>query len=231
MAGHATGRECLATGCAGRFQPGGRAVHRDYVPSAMAHMPLRSWLPLLTCLAWGCGHASSDSPDGARTLATRAFHQEYGWLAIDSVPLYQQTGSDNGGPAALAMVLAYWHPAWPQSRNLLASSAPSMSPETLRDRARAYGLDAAIVEGSLIDIRDELGSGRPVIANLVKRSIVEVERYEVVIGLHRRSLRVATLDPSTGMRQRSIQSFLREWDAAGRRLLVVSPQPAQLALR
>ena len=187
------------------------------------------WLPLLLLCAAACGHAPSG--DSSHALTTHALQHEFGWLAIDSVPLYQQEGSDNGGPTALAMVLAYWHPAWPQARSLLASSAPSMSPETLRDRAHAYGFEAEIVAGTVADIRDELGSGRPVIANLVKRSVVEVERYEVIIGLHRRSLRVATLDPAAGLRQRSMESFLREWDPAGRRLLVVSPQRAQLALR
>jgi Papain-like cysteine protease AvrRpt2 len=187
------------------------------------------WLSLLLLCAAACGHAPSS--DSSRSLTRHALNHEFGWLAIDSVPLYQQEGSDNGGPTALAMVLAYWHPAWPQPRSLLATSAPSMSPESLRDRALAYGLDAALVAGTLDDIRDELGSGRPLIANLVKRSVVEVERYEVIIGLHRRTLRVATLDPAAGLRQRSIESFLREWDPAGRRLLVVSPQRAQFALK
>lgn len=227
MGGHAAEDQRVAARIRASTGRAGRTLRRDYVSCAML---TRSWSTLLLPFALlACGHAPGS--DSSRALTTHALHHEFGWLAIDSVPLYQQAGSDNGGPAALAMVLAYWHPAWPQHRSLLASSAPSMSPETLRDRARAYGFEASIVEGTVADIRDELGSGRPVIANLVKRSVVDVERFEVVVGLHRRSLRVATLDPSAGMRQRSMQSFLREWEPAGRRLLVVSPQPAQLAMR
>jgi hypothetical protein len=53
-----------------------------------------------------------------------------------------------------------------------------------------------------------------------------VSHYEVVIGMHRDSQRVATLDPALGMRQNSFAGFLTEWQATGAVLLVVVPKTA-----
>jgi hypothetical protein len=57
-----------------------------------------------------------------------------------------------------------------------------------------------------------------------------VAHYEVVVGLHVDSRRIATLDPAAGMKQNTLLGFLKEWQPTGRVLLVVLPrEPASLA--
>jgi lambda repressor-like predicted transcriptional regulator len=189
-----------------------------------------AWLLGMVGFCCACGHAA---PERTSTATTERLYDAYGWLAIDSVPLYQQEPTDNGGPTALAMVLAYWHPGWPRREDTDRAKALPASDETLRDRALAYGFEATLLEpGTVDDIEAALGRGQPLIARLIKRTVVDVERFEVIVGMHRRSHSIATLDPSAGLRTRTLGSFLREWTPAGRRLLVVLPQPrAQLAQR
>ena len=56
-----------------------------------------------------------------------------------------------------------------------------------------------------------------------------VSHFEVVIGIHPESRRIATFDPAAGWRQNSLLDFMTEWQATGRVLLVVMPRaPAEL---
>jgi hypothetical protein len=92
----------------------------------------------------------------------------------------------------------------------------------LRDFARARGLAAYIVNGHLIDIQLELEKRRPVIVGLLKRHPRRfLSHYEVVVGIHPKLKRIATLDPARGWRENSWDGFLAEWRPSGQLTLVM----------
>ena len=77
-----------------------------------------------------------------------------------------------------------------------------------------------MVEGSPDDLVFELKNHRPVIVGVAKPTIKDaVAHYEVVVGMHGDSQRIATLDPAAGLRQNTFTGFLSEWQGAGRVLL------------
>lgn len=161
----------------------------------------------------------------ARELRPEVFRTEPGWLAVDEVPFRHQHGEHDCGPTALAMVLAYWYPEAPTSHFTPAPTLGRTSAGDLRDHAQAVGLAAFVVEGTLEDIAFELGRRRPVIVGVAKPGLNgAMAHYEVVVGLHVESRRIATLDPAAGLRQNSLTDFLHEWIPTGRVLLVVLPR-------
>jgi hypothetical protein len=86
-----------------------------------------------------------------------------------------------------------------------------------------------VVYGSRDFIVFELKHTRPAIVGVAKPTVKDaVAHYEVVVGMHGKSQRIATLDPAVGLRQNTFTGFLTEWQNAGRELLVVVPkqQPA-----
>lgn len=182
----------------------------------------------LACLWVACGGLGYTGR--AQTLSSTAFDEEPGWLAVRGVPVYHQAASHLCGPTALAMVLRYWDPRHPTDRLLDASANRRVSSRALRDVARAAGLEAFVVQGTVQDLVHELSHGRPVIVGLAKPTVEgRVAHYEVVIGLHRRSQRVATLDPAAGWRQNSFVGFLDEWLATGSVLIALWPAPERAA--
>jgi len=48
---------------------------------------------------------------------------------------------------------------------------------------------------------------------------------EVVVGMSRRTGRILTLDPGSGLRVDSREGFAAEWAAAGQVALIVYPRP------
>lgn len=161
----------------------------------------------------------------ARELRPETLRTEPGWLVVDGVPLLRQRGEHDCGPAALAMVLGYWHPEVPAARFTSPPTVEQTSARELRNRAYALGLTAFVVEGTLEDIVFELRRKRPVIVGVAKPTVTGgVAHFEVVVGLHVASQRIATLDPGAGLRQNLLADFLREWIPTGRVLLVVLPR-------
>lgn len=160
----------------------------------------------------------------ARDLTPNVWKQERGWIAVDGVPLLRQRAEHDCGPTALAMVLAYWRKAPAQIERGGLPENQRVSAGELRDRARALGFSAFVVAGTLEDIAHELAQKRPVIVGVAKPSINRAfAHYEVVVGLHPRSERIATLDPAAGWRQNSLVGFMQEWMSTGSVLLVVLP--------
>jgi ABC-type bacteriocin/lantibiotic exporter with double-glycine peptidase domain len=175
----------------------------------------------LLCLALcGCNAYTG----GARDVTPDIWKYERGWVAVDNVPLFKQRGELDCGPTALAMVLAYWKVGVPGERWQPGPGETRVSAGELRDHARSLGLAAFVVEGGLDDIKHELSAGRPVIVGVAKPTVEgDVAHYEVVVGLHTESKRIATLDPAAGWRQNSLEGFLHEWIPTGRVLLIVAP--------
>ena len=160
----------------------------------------------------------------ASSLQPQTLKREAGWLSVDGVPMLRQTDDHDCGPTALSMVLAYWQPG---SARLRSDRDMQISAGELREIAKRHGLSAYVVAGTVDDLVYELKHGRPVIVGTAKPTVGgALTHYEVVIGLHRESQRVATLDPAAGYRQNSFTGFLTEWNATGQVLLVVVPAKA-----
>jgi ABC-type bacteriocin/lantibiotic exporter with double-glycine peptidase domain len=184
-------------------------------------MPRTRWATaaLALALSTGCYRGS------ARTISPAAIHADGGWLLVRGVPFLPQTGDEDCGAAALAMVLRYWNVATspaevagahPQSRGR------GLRAGELRDFARGRGVDAFVVHGEPGDLRHELERGRPLIVGLAKPYTGRtLAHYEVLIGLHRDGRRVLTLDPAQGWRENTLEGFAAEWGAARQLLLVV----------
>jgi len=176
--------------------------------------------------------ACSAYTGSATTLAPKTMRDEPGWISVPGVKPLRQKDQNDCGPTALSMVLNYWQPE--RASEPLASLPldRQASAGELRDAARARGLNAFVVEGDPEDLIHELESGRPVIVGTAKRTVKDaVTHFEVVVGMHRSSKRVATYDPALGVRQNSFFGFLTEWESTGRVLLVIMPPAPEAAPR
>lgn len=183
--------------------------------------PGRAALLLVSLLGAGCAST------GGRSVSLASAARGEGWARVEDVAEVRQSSADGCGAAALAMVLGRWGREITQEE-IRAASPPSpgrgMRADTLRDFARAQGLQAFLVEGRPADLEREVGRDRPVLVGVVKRRGRRAyPHYEVVVGLHRERQRIVTLDPARGARERSMERFVEEWTAAGRLTLVVFP--------
>lgn len=177
---------------------------------------------LLCLLASGCATYTGS----ARALTPNAWKHERGWISVDDVPVLRQRAEHDCGPTALAMVLGYWRKEPLPDQQAEPSGSRRASAGELRDLARARGMSAFVVAGTLMDIVHELRQKRPVIVGVAKPAgNGAVAHYEVVVGLHPQTQRIATLDPAAGWRQNSLVGFMKEWLATGSVLLVVLPLP------
>jgi ABC-type bacteriocin/lantibiotic exporter with double-glycine peptidase domain len=161
----------------------------------------------------------------ARELSSTAIDAEPGWIAVRGVPLYRQHHQHDCGPTALAMVLRYWDHDARVEVLLEQREDERRSSADLRKLARERGFSAFVLEGTVEDLVHEISNGRPVIVGVAKPSVRgRVAHYEVVIGIHPGSRRIATLDPAEGWRQNTYAGFLDEWVSTGRVLIVVLPE-------
>ena len=194
-------------------------------------LPMRATPALvLAACAWlsGCAHYYTGA---GRGLAPQALQSEPGWISVASVSPLLQHAEQDCGPTALAMVLAYWSQGRVGVPELALDESKAYSAGELRDRARTLGFSAFVLEGTLVDIQHELLQKRPVIVGMAKPTARgPVAHFEVVVGLHPDTQRIATLDPALGFRQNSLTDFTHEWVLAGQILLtVLGPTPSAAA--
>ncbi|MES1210588.1 MAG: cysteine peptidase family C39 domain-containing protein, partial [Pseudomonadota bacterium] len=157
-----------------------------------------------------------------------ALETDPAWRFVRGVPFIPQRADSDCGPAALAMVLSHFG-----VQTSLAELAGLSPPDRvgvraggLRDVARAKGMEAFVVEGTFIDLIDQLSRDRPVLVGLAKpitggRALAH---YEVVVGIDRSDKKIVTLDPSRGLRENSLEGFAKEWVPTGRVTLIVFPR-------
>jgi hypothetical protein len=184
---------------------------------------MRFCIPFVALLACSC----SAYMGGATTLRPKDLQEEPGWVTVRGVQPLRQKDDHDCGPTALSMVLNYWQPE--RARETLPNLPldRQASAAELRDAARNRGLSAFVVEGEPEDLVHELEQGRPVIVGVAKPTTQDaVSHYEVVVGMHLASRRIATYDPADGIRQNTFGGFLMEWKSAGSVLLVVMPKGA-----
>lgn len=182
----------------------------------------RGFLPLtlVGCLAvCGCYVGS------ARSATPADLGGNEGWERIEGVPEVRQVAREDCGAASLAMVLGYW--GRPVRREELANAPGAeqgLRAATLRDLARRQGLQAFLIPGQLSDLERELQRRHPVLVGVVKRYGQRAyPHYEVVVGMSRRTQRILTLDPASGLRVDSREGFVAEWAASGHVTLIAYP--------
>lgn len=186
-----------------------------------------SWraLVLFALLAVGSGCAGFGYTGSARDMAPDALSKERGWVAVRGVPLYRQQAHHDCGPTALAMVLRYWDPESDVTPLLHRPVDARSSAAELRAFARARGYAAFVLDGEVADLVHEIKLGRPVIVGVAQPTATgHVAHYQVVVGFHKDTQRVALLDPARGWRENSFAGFLEEWVPTGKVLLVVLPR-------
>jgi len=191
----------------------------------VARAPASVWIAALALTAISCyaGEARDVSPRRAAALEA-----DPAWKFVHDVPFVRQRADADCGPAALAMVLGHFG-VKASLEEVVALDPPDrvgVRAGTLRDVARAKGLQAFIVEGTFNDIIDQLSRDRPVLVGLAKpitggRALAH---YEVVVGIDKRDKRIITLDPGRGLRENSLEGFAREWVPTGRVTLIVFPR-------
>lgn len=202
-------------------------MHRVFADHERPVQRYGAWLRALGGLLIVFSSACSIYSGNATTLKANEVRREPGWVYVENVPEMRQAHELDCGPTALAMVLGFY--GAPDRKELITALPKEQrtSVKELRDLARRRGYKAFVVEGKAEDLVFELKHGRPVIVGVAKPTVAgHVAHYEVVVGVHRESQRVATLDPAAGLRQNSFAGFLSEWQATGRVLLVIVPPSA-----
>ena len=189
-------------------------------------LPLRSLALalLVSASAAGCYRGTAEDAE------LGVIRNDSGWVRVD-VPLVRQNGSKDCGAAALASVLGYWGrpvEAAEIDRATGRTAGRRVSAGELATYAQERGLSAYVFFGNFEDLAHELDNGRPVIVGVAKQYAPKqaLAHYEVVVGYHRESRRVLTLDPAEGFRENSMQGFLSEWGPTGRVTLVTFEPPA-----
>ncbi len=181
-------------------------------------------LMLVGCLSLcGCYVGS------ARSATPADLSADEGWERIEGVREVRQVAREDCGAASLAMILGYWGRAVTRDE-IIAANPPApergLRAATLRDLARRQGLQAFLIPGQLSDLERELQRRHPVLVGVVKRYGQRgYAHYEVVVGMSRRTQRILTLDPASGLRVDSREGFAAEWAAAGQVALIVYPRP------
>jgi ABC-type bacteriocin/lantibiotic exporter with double-glycine peptidase domain len=174
---------------------------------------------LLALAAAGCVSTYA----GTARPADPSMLEESGWLAARGVPVILQETRQDCGAAALAMILSYYGD--PLAAKDIATSEQGIRADTLRDFAKQRGHSAFRIPATLHDLEAELMRGRPVIVGVEKPQRDGVLlHYEVVVGIHAATHRIATIDPAVGLTVNSIDGFEREWRPAQNLALVISPK-------
>jgi hypothetical protein len=161
----------------------------------------------------------------ANALTRPAWHSEPGWIAVDDMQFRGQRAEHDCGPTALHMVFDPFCAGEPADDAAVFGQDRRVTAGELRNRARKLGFEAFVVSGTFSDIEHELRRNRPVIVGIAKPSAhgKAIAHYEVVIGIHPKDNRIATLDPASGLRQTTFAGFLEQWTPTKHLLLVLLP--------
>jgi ABC-type bacteriocin/lantibiotic exporter with double-glycine peptidase domain len=124
------------------------------------------------------------------------------------------------------MVLRYWNASIPEAeiaRTLLEPELHGIKGSRLADYARERGFEAIAYEGDLVQVRDFVSKGRPLIVALR----VGRDQYHdvVVVGFDEAKDAVLVNDPALGAaRPIGREDFEKRWGSAGHWTLLVLPR-------
>lgn len=179
--------------------------------------------PLLSGCIYGSGYVGTACPFDPSSA-------ESGFEFLRVEPIRQKTEVDCG-PAALAMVLRYYGDSVTLEDALKACPPDEhgVTAGVLRDAAIKRGYRAHVIPGTIEDLREQIRLGRPTIVGLRKPYIdnIQLQHYEVVVGIHPDGKFVVTVDPARGWMINSIDGFMSEWveyESKGRVTLVIAPR-------
>ena len=161
---------------------------------------------------------------GARPVRPSELGSE--WLRAAPTQVVRQQQRSDCGLAALAMVASTWGRSWTLAdlTHALPPTDKGVKLGALRDLARARGLEAYAIRGSVQDLEHELAKARPVVLGLLLPFDMgrNASHYEVAIAYNPRDGSLVTLDPASGsFLQRSKQVLEVEWRPAGYATLVI----------
>lgn len=173
------------------------------------------------CSVMGCAASYTGQ---AKPMAPVRLEQEGGWEFVPALRGHKQSHARDCGAAAMATVLSYWgkdassEELWDRLGRERATMA------SLRKLASDGGMRAFVIPGTLDVLHHEARSHRPVVIGLIEpHGRQGLTHYEVVVGFHPASQRIATFDPAKGFRVRSAKGLLAEWEPAKHVALVVLP--------
>lgn len=192
-------------------------------------MRLPPWMALIAAFAAAALSGCAIYPGTARPADLGELRQEEGWILLDGVPVVRQASQKGCGAACLAMVLGRWGVrarTEELERECAGPAADGILASDLREAARRRGLAAFLFAGTVADLEHELRRGRPVIVGVAKPDGGQyTAHFEVVVGLHPGSGRVAALDPGIGPTCDSVAGFEAEWARTkGVTLVVFRPE-------
>ena len=176
----------------------------------------------------------------ANAPSTPALTHAAEWTTVAGVPLVRQQGRSDCGSAALAMVLGHFDPNTTPAE-IRAALGPlddrdqtsGLTAASLRNVARAHGLEAYVIQAGFADLRTELERGHPVLVGLYR--VVGnrgYPHYEVIAGINPGDQKVLTADPATGWREESFQKFGARWGLSkGLAIVIFPPEERPLARR
>jgi hypothetical protein len=172
--------------------------------------------------------AASCHLTGVRSSAPEYLRADRSWVLVPEVKPIPQRSRADCGVAALATVITYWQPATAVGE-VERSLGPiddrrGLEAGRLRSVARARGLNAFLIEGTVDDLAYSLDRYRPVIVGLVA---VESDRtyghYDVVVGMNLRRRLFLVSDSRGAWRQVEFDDLLSQWRRAGQVTLVIFP--------
>jgi len=173
---------------------------------------------LAACLLSGCSlfrvSFEQDKPPESKTEVTL------------SVPFFPDS-TDQCGPSALASVLGYWgKPAEPRvlRQEIYQAHLKGSLAVDLLLAAGSRGLSAELVNGSLAKIREELDSGRPLIAFVnAGYGFYPAGHYLVITGYDDRRQRLLVHSGMKRNQEIPYGKFERQWRKTERWALLIQP--------
>jgi predicted double-glycine peptidase len=155
------------------------------------------------------------------------------WLDVP----YVRQSRDGCGAAAIAMVMQYWtrsdtrlNPADADDARIYSllrrSAGKGIAGQDLKQYLEEKGYAAHVFNGSLGDLRDHIGKGRPLVACLAPRGSGSALHYVVVVGVS--DTTVIFHDPARGkLLIESLGRFMRHWQPTDNWVLLATPRQQQ----
>tara|TARA_R110002096_G_scaffold239101_1_gene430736 strand:+ start:105604 stop:106143 length:540 start_codon:yes stop_codon:yes gene_type:complete len=167
----------------------------------------------------------------AKTLPAETLRAEPGWSYVPGLRGIRQESEKDCGSAVLASVLQYWN-VHTSREALVADIGPKRaSMGELRELSHKHGMQAYVVPGTWDDLVHEVAKQRPVVIGVLQPHGREsLTHYEVVVGIHATTNRVATFDPARGLRVRTRKALMSEWGPTKQVALVILPSTRTSAL-
>jgi len=143
-----------------------------------------------------------------------------GWAMVPYVKPVIQKDRKDCGLAATQMVAAHWGKTVPVGIEI---GTRGVRAGQIKQALKSSGLVAFVIEGTFVDLQNEIASGRPVIAGLV---FDEAQRryghFVVVVGTSPLTSRLMFVDPQRGYVVQAYRDFAQMWTKAGNVAVVVS---------